>query len=42
MACYDVEDLEEIFQKIGDFQVRPYESNTDKMIASLKEFLVAQ
>jgi UDP-N-acetylglucosamine transferase subunit ALG13 len=42
MACYDVENLEEIFQKIGTFQARPYESNTDKMIASLKEFLVAQ
>jgi UDP-N-acetylglucosamine transferase subunit ALG13 len=41
MACYDVEELEENYRKIGDFQSCPYVSNTDKMIASLEEFLVA-
>ena len=39
VACWDVEELENALQKVKNIIVKPYVSNTEKIIDSIDEFL---
>lgn len=39
VACYDLEELGELYQSIDKVMLKEYHSNTERMIASVEEFL---
>ena len=38
-ACYDVEDLQQCYEKLDDMEFREYVSNTHVIIASIEDYL---